>query len=302
MKRTFCAFSLLEVNICVLSLIFHSIAVTQLLSVYFPDSHLYPNVMLSPIFLVCLDKHLSRLDPTLLSQQSAMEIFFDGVINKEYFVDENGNYKDIEFWEGVELNADGDVISLHYNCQDIYSGNEPAFYKTPNFAFLPETVWKVTLVRHLLKRTVETADLPRGLTYLNEFSGSFDFENLPANIKKLDITKNEMTGSIDTSKLPRSLKEVIVTECDFEGSFDFAQLPPIMDALGLTCNRFHGTVRTADLPRNMTYFGIEYNLFSGEFDFHGLPRTLTYLYIDENNFHGSLTVAHLPDSLLAIQN
>ena len=51
-------------------------------------------MMLRAIFFVSIDQDLSRLDPLLLSQQSSMEIFFDGVKNKEELIDENGNYTD----------------------------------------------------------------------------------------------------------------------------------------------------------------------------------------------------------------
>ena len=52
--------------------------------------------MLNVILLLSRDQDLGRLDPMLLSQQSRMEIFFDGVKNKVNFTDENGNYADLE--------------------------------------------------------------------------------------------------------------------------------------------------------------------------------------------------------------
>ena len=82
----------------------------------FPDQdmNVRPTMMLRAIFFISIDQDLSRLDPLLLSQQSSMEIFFDGVKNKEDLINENGNYTDIGSWAGIRLNADADVIAVDF--------------------------------------------------------------------------------------------------------------------------------------------------------------------------------------------
>ena len=74
--------------------------------------------MIHSIFLISVDKDLSKLNPALFSQQSRMEISFDGVRNKADFTDEDGNYVDLKLWTGIDFNEDDDVTIIQLNLEE----------------------------------------------------------------------------------------------------------------------------------------------------------------------------------------
>ena len=101
----------------------------------------------------CEEEYLSRLDPALLSQQSLMEMLFDGLEDKDHLNDENGNFTECEDWEAVECDEKNNIIALN-------AGDFTVEVKgTVNFHFLPSTVRTVYFDDQRINGTVDTESL-----------------------------------------------------------------------------------------------------------------------------------------------
>ena len=135
--------------------------------------------MIHTVLVVTIDSQLGRLDPMLLSQQSRMEIFFDGVENKNSFTDINDNYIEVEYWKGILFNGDGDVAVLDFDLEHEFDENKLS--GTLNFAYLPEAVTQMIFVHNHLEGNLDAKDLPKNLEVLsvtmNSFSGTVNSES-----------------------------------------------------------------------------------------------------------------------------
>ena len=199
------------------------------------------------ILLLSIDEDLGRLDPTLLSDQSRMEIFFDGVKNKAKFTDENGNYTDLESWDGIRFNADGSVDVIDF---DLYVETpDVAFKRTLNFAYLPETVTDIGLAHNILV-------------------GSLDVADLPSHLKILHVPVNIISGEMETANLPRCLQHLRVEGNFFEGTFDITSLPPVMVTINISLNRLHGSLALTKLPESLIHLLAGENAFFGDYRSH----------------------------------
>ena len=232
--------------------------------------------------LLCADA-IGRIDMTIISEQSIMELFVQDIENLSSLCDEDGAFIPIEKWPGVALSYDGRVVSVDMaatlSFQD-FLYNDGAQYKigpggTIHFQFTPRAL-EVLKIRGLaLEGTLKTSDLPSTLRHLdvnhNKLHGSLDATNFPASLQFIDISENAMSETLDLTHLPSKL-EIFKANCSkFTGNVDFTSLPQTLSALYL-----HG------------------NPLSGEIDLSHLPDSLHVINLFGTKFGQEKLVVHLP--------
>ena len=221
--------------------------------------------MNSPILLSSVDSNLERVDYSSMSDQTLMELLFEGFdedIQAEY-QDGHGKYLDVCEWDYVDCDEDDRVIS--FDEEGDISGSLQLCYLPPK-------------MQSLL------------LTY-KELTGSVDLTQLPPKMESLTLDDNQFTGSVDLTKLPDTMGYLHLSGNDFEGSVDLTQLPESMKVLYLGKNRFEGSVDLTQFPQKMSYINIENNRFTGSFIAMSLPQGFKKVYASGNQF-SAIAVVH----------
>ena len=172
------------------------------------------------------DPSLGRVDFASLSDQSCMELLVAGLseASRDHFVNDNGDFLDIEDWPITEVSEDGSVISITIK----YFGVGKI-----DLQHVPQTVERLIIVVTDLEETVETTRLPNPLKILHingrytytgrleskytekGFHGEFDFGSLPSSLQTCDISYNKFSGSAIFTDLPESLEVLKLRENDF---------------------------------------------------------------------------------------
>ena len=246
-------------------------------------SQLAYNKKISMLFLYAADdEHLSRLDPTLLSDQALLEIFVSSFKNISEFQDENGNFLDIAEWENVDMGAqDGHDTTVAYFTYPV-ADEQPNLGGSLNLVFLPPTLEGLYIVSCDLTGTIETADLPRGLlelnVCLNKLEGSFSIEKLPSTLEILIISGNQLCGSLRIGALPRPMRTIQAIQNMFVGEIDLRSLPPGLQRIEIDNNKFSGSVIVGPLPETLNIVKIGMN-GALTMDMPHLPASLTGFFV-----------------------
>lgn len=161
---------------------------------------------------------LGKVDKNCLSQQTLMELFIEGIENKER-IRKDGD--DISEWWGVTSNDQGEVVGISWYFNDLEG--------TPDWKFLPATLTKIELGLNKLEGQVDLTQLPQSLKIFNirnnQFSGSLDLTQLPPNLKFLDISNNQFTGKVDLGQLPSKINALLFDNNQFTERAGFEKLP-----------------------------------------------------------------------------
>ena len=167
--------------------------------------------------------HVGRVDPSLLSQQTRMELFLNDYAHMAMFRDDCGDFLDVSAWVGAKVSESGEVIAIRW--LDI-------FLRIGSLAldWLPATVQKLYIRDDLLTGTLNTAQLPE-------------------NLITLEIICTDMHGSISSSFLPQSLMELNLRGNKFTGEIDFTGFPTDLVSINLSKNGFTGTAVLTPGPR-----------------------------------------------------
>ena len=238
------------------------------------------------------DKHLSRLDPSLLSQQALMEMVVDGFEDKSAYQDEHGNYTDYSTWEGVECDEDGEIKAFNFN---FFARRyvSPRERKIPlPLQFLPQTLINVKFFALNFTGSLSTRDLFAGLQKLEilkcGLAGTVDFAHFPRTLERLSLDENRFCGNLDMQSLPDSMSHFSASFNQFSGPVCFANLPTSLEILNLRSNQLCGEIRLPELPIGLKIIHLSYNFFAGEV--HIEPDTLNLKELDllKNKICGSL--------------
>ena len=225
-----------------------------------------------------IDPALGRLDPLLLSDQSCLEIAFEGT-KRNILKDEDGNTIDfVDCQEHYEEDFDdeGRIIVL---CHQAASGEaeEIGLGGSVNFAFLPRQLRKIMLRNNLLEQTLDTRHLPNTLEVFyiadNFFHGEFCTKDLPQTLERLSISVNKFAGSLDLEHLPPRLIAFAASRNQFSGKVSLATLPRCLETLDISFNKLAGELLPEAIPQALKYFLAAHNQFSNNVEERAFPDT-----------------------------
>ena len=188
------------------------------------------------VSILTADPNLGRVDYGSFSDQTLMEMFFEGFDEetKRRRQDTERVYLDVCKSKGVECDREARVIKLTMSkCK---SGSLQLRHLPPKFQCL--------------------------LMSYGGLTGSIDLAALPQGMQVLTVASNKLTGSVDLAHLPQNLRYLGLVFNRFEGSIDLTQLPQGMKCLYLNNNRFSGCFNATHLPSNLGIIYATGNQFS----------------------------------------
>ena len=229
------------------------------------------NAMYPAVFPLAVNPHLGRVDKSVFSDQSLMEMLIDGFDEgtKQRYKDDEGMYLDVCEWDCVECDDSERVVEI---CEigDV-SGSLQLCYIPPK---------------------VQIFDMSR-----KELTGSIDITQISDDIKQLYLHGNHLTGSVDLTKLPESSTDVYLQNNQCSGSINLTKLPASMNDLDLSHNQFSGSIDLTRLPQRICTLRLSVNRLSGSVCLSKLPEKIFNIAIDENAFTGSFIAKNLPPNL-----
>ena len=243
-------------------------------------SSLFFCIQMCPIALfLSVDPNLGRVDYSSLSDQTLMEMLFDGFDDeaKKEYQDNEGMYLDVCDWSCVTCDDDERVIKIGADSSDI-SGSIQLCYVPPK-----------------VKKLKVTPSWPG-----SKLTGSVDLAHLPKDMKHLDLQKNIFTGEIELTKLPEKMKKLILDHNILTGEIDLTQLPKGMRSLSLRNNQFAGAVDLTRLPEEMRWLALNNNRLTGAIDLTQLPHAIGALYLNDNQLIGEIDLSQLPVAMICL--
>ena len=187
---------------------------------------------------------------------------------------DDGDFKDVCDWEGVQCNSAGNVTKV-----EMASYASPECGETLNLAFMPPHVTFFSFS-------------------MNSVRGTLDTQSLPAGLRILRVTQTLlMSGSIETKHLPRGLTELDLELNAFDGELDLNALPPALVLLNVLFNKFTGSVNMKKLPATLSSLFIGGNQFFGGLDFSSLAESIEDIDVCNNRFSGSFVLTNVPPRL-----
>ena len=212
--------------------------------------------------LCCVDPSLGRVDKASLPQQTLMELFIDGITNKEVLC--GVPPKDVAQWPGVDVNEMNEVTALKWVGKRLEG--------SLSIQWLPVTVWEIRIVFNKLSGTLDLSALPEKKVMFsasaNVFTGSVALHQLPSRMQSLSVNNNRLSGTLDLQNLPASIK-----------------------SLRLNRNNFYGTVNLTCLPDGLQILFLCTTSLSGETDFSQLPQSLLDLNVSCTELSGKISAS-----------
>ena len=142
--------------------------------------------MLPLIFVSVESNHLTRVERASLSQQTCMELIFDGIYDKQFMQDVNGEIKEIQRWSGLVF-TDMHVQYITFPFRRLLGSIATKW--------IPDKVRGVNFTSNFLYGTICLVGLPNSLMFLaftdNDLSGSVDLVDLPESLAELHIEQNK---------------------------------------------------------------------------------------------------------------
>ena len=204
-----------------------------------------------------VDPSLGRLDYSLLSDQSLMEMLVGGLSKtvKKLFQDDSEMFLDVCDWDGVQCDNNANVTSVRIDECDGPIALE----------FIPPRVGVFHMRAGSLSGTLSTSALPKGMEYFaistNNFGGTVDFTSLPEGMRLLCLQRNKFSGSAALDSLPSALERLYIQQNHFSGSLNLKNLPPNLHYLDASTNAFTGVFRIENLPERLSAISASINIF-----------------------------------------
>mmetsp|Transcript_39932 Transcript_39932/g.63110 ORF Transcript_39932/g.63110 Transcript_39932/m.63110 type:complete len:260 (-) Transcript_39932:49-828(-) len=248
-------------------------------------------------FFSFADTSVGKIDKSSLSQQTLMELLFQGLKNTQGICSTGTAPTEISHWGFTETNDSQEVISINWSFRDLRG--------TMDMRWIPESVESFSTKSNSLEGSVDFTVLPTNLRVLvlssnkytgqiildhlkklegawlqmNSFSGTLCLENLSPKLNKLDVSKNRLTGLLCLTKLPPSLNSLLVDANQFSGNIDVTQLPQKMQSLVLAENNLEGETDFSKLPESLQLFDVHDTRLSGTLV---VPSLRQFYFYDTN--------------------
>ena len=235
---------------------------------------------------------IGRADKSSLPQQTLMELFVQDIPKETleaYFIENCGNFKDIEKWYGIKCTPSGEATQISFMNDD---------YVGLNLDFVPSTVWRLVLTNANLGGTVPWEGLPKELKNINlscnALEGSARLDLLPDIMQKVKLHHNMLSGSLLLEKLPQSIISLAVYRNAFTGSVNLTQIPPKCRIIDATGNMLTGGVDIRVLPASMEYLSLGYNPLSGDLHLETIPAGMREIELQNTAFSGDVVLGEMP--------
>ena len=224
--------------------------------------------------IAAIDSALGRLNYESLSDQTLMEMLFDGLGAKDKWrlQDGNGNYADSCEWTlgwRMKVQCTDDRVK---NIKVIDRTFRPKQFP---FNFIPP-----------LTEFFAVKDCG--------IQGTLDTSLLPVHLIKVDVTFNKLHGTIDVKAFPRTLKHIYIYVNAFSGSCALSELPSSVIIAYWSNNRFSGELPLDGLPKSMKSLTLEKNNLTGSIAMARLPSKLERVNLANNAFSGEFRLMELP--------
>eukprot|EP00009_Paramoeba_aestuarina_P003334 CAMPEP_0201522622 /NCGR_PEP_ID=MMETSP0161_2-20130828/18394_1 /ASSEMBLY_ACC=CAM_ASM_000251 /TAXON_ID=180227 /ORGANISM="Neoparamoeba aestuarina, Strain SoJaBio B1-5/56/2" /LENGTH=217 /DNA_ID=CAMNT_0047921527 /DNA_START=21 /DNA_END=674 /DNA_ORIENTATION=- len=191
------------------------------------------------VIIQSADPFLGKVpDKSSLSQQTLMELFIDGITNKETICGPPEASEDLTKWPGLSYNDSGEIIGIHWQNYGLEGSID--------LQWLPNSLEKLILWGNRLTGTLDLTVLPDTLTHLSAHS-------------------NRFSGSLDLTQLPKSLRRIELNGANvFSGTVDLTQLPPKLGGIWISGKKLVGETDFSHLPVSLTIINIDFTNLSGE--------------------------------------
>ena len=248
---------------------------------------------LNLVLLRAADLSLGKVDKGSLSDQTLMELLFDGLTedSKDSFI-LDGAYTDACLWPGVSCNENHSVEKIAI-INFFFEG-------TVSFDYLPPHLTEFSMPTRAFKQkrlvgTLDTAEMPRKMQkfdiFWNAISGTVDMTSLPPSLSHLNLARNNFSGTCDLTALPESMTYLSVARNQLTGSIALDALPNSLETLILSFNSFSGTLCFDKLPEKLGKLILQSNKFGGEFRLEKVPQALFSVPAEDNLFSGTAVVS-----------
>ena len=219
--------------------------------------------MCSFAMFLSVDPSLGRVDYSLLSDQTLMEMLFEGFDHetKKVYQDNDGMYVDVCHWSGIKCDAHKRVIKIDVDRKKVNGSLE--------LGYAPPKV-KVLKISPFLK---------------SKLTGSIDLTRLPGGIRILYLENNQLTGEIDLTHLPKGMKELFLENNELTREIDLTCLPERMEYLSLEKNQLTGEIDITHLPNGMRGIYLQTNKLSGSLVIKRLSPQITTIDVRGNRFN-----------------
>ena len=223
--------------------------------------------------LHAVDSALGRLDYESLPDQALMEMLIDGMNEgaKAEFQDGNGNFLDINDWDGIICLPRDQVREINFSTK-VFSN------KCFPFELIPAKV-----------DGFEASD--------TNMHGTLDTSVLPHDLQLFDVCINFLHGTINLKGFPRGLQDIHIDDNDFSGSLVLSDLPDSLLSFHAGSNQFSGEISLNSLPRRMHILSLHQNLLTGSLHVQNLPEFMEEISLSINSFTGEFCLRSFPKTL-----
>ena len=191
------------------------------------------------ILLTAADtSYLGRVDKASLSTQTLMELFIEGIENREVICWSAEKPEDIDKWQGVTYGGEQNASGVENLLKIQWTGRK--LVGVIDLQWISPTVFSLEIIG-------------------NKLSGSLNLTVLPPSIQVLDLCYNAFSGEIDLCHLPTEMKKLNLSSNHLSGSLSLEELPQSIESLSLCSNRFSGTVCLQNLPRSLQVLSVGAN-------------------------------------------
>ena len=162
------------------------------------------------------ESHIGRMNPSMLSDQQMIELFFTPDDFDVAHAHLGGSTSDACSWVGVGCADDGDetIEEIDWHSVDLILQGSLCF------EMLPRDIRIVSLYEQALSGSVDISDLPVKLEVICVqkcfLSGTLDVGNLPHSLTQLHFLGNRITSLINLRDLPEGLEHFRVVEGHIE--------------------------------------------------------------------------------------
>ena len=163
---------------------------------------------------------LSRIDPSTLTDQQMIELFFSPDDFEASRVAFRGDEDDACSWNSVKCDEFGYIVEFHW-LNITLDGSI-------NFKMIPRHLIWLNIGFQSLIGEVETTNLPQNMIFFCIqkcfFTGTVDLGALPRSLTDFYAMENKISGLVNVCNLPSTLRDLQIIE-NIEGTVNVQKLP-----------------------------------------------------------------------------